>query len=62
MYYEINISLNGEHFFATAERSIDHQSKLENVLPVLRKKFPESQGYEISVTKWETRGFIIKLD
>lgn len=56
MYYEINISLNGEHFFATAERSIKSENKLENIYKILKDKFPTEEGYNITVTKWETVG------
>ena len=56
MYYEINVALNGKHLFATAERSIRSESELRRVLITIVEKFPESEGYEVSVTKWETRG------
>ena len=51
MIYEINISKIGKHFFATAERSIDGYWDLEQIYPVLRSKFPESEGYKITVSK-----------
>ena len=56
MNYEINISLNGTHFFATHERSITSKLALEKVYPVLKEKFPEEEGYKISITLWETIG------
>lgn len=31
MYYEINVSLNGKHLFATAERSITDRNTLEKI-------------------------------
>lgn len=34
MYYKINVSLNGKHFFATDERSIKTKAKLYDVLEV----------------------------
>lgn len=49
--YEINISLNGKHFFATAERSLYSYFDLKRVLPVLQQKFPPEEGYEITVAK-----------
>lgn len=51
MFYEINIALNGRHFFATAERSITDRATLKNVYSVLSLKFPKDEGYEISVTQ-----------
>ena len=56
MYYEINVTLNGKHFFATAERSITNPWDLRDALKVFLNKFPESEGYKISVTKWEKVG------
>ena len=56
MYYEINVTLNGKHFFATAERSITNPWNLRDTLKIFLNKFPESEGYKISVTKWEKVG------
>ena len=62
MYYEINVSLNGKHLFATAERSIDNKRELENVYSLFKEKFPESEGYKLSVTMWEKIGKAIVMD
>lgn len=51
MYYEINVSLNGRHFFATAPRSITTYAELKKVLPVIIEKFPASEGYVIMLTQ-----------
>ena len=56
MYYEINVSLNGQHFFATAERSIHSETKMEEMYKLFTEKFPENEGYKIDVTKWERIG------
>ena len=61
MYYEVNVSLNGQHFFATSERSIKESNKLDHVLKVFKEKFPESEGYKITVTYYETIGHILTL-
>lgn len=61
MYYEINVSKNGMHFFATAERSITSFDKLKEVVQVFNEKFPEEQGYRISVTQWEKLGKSVDL-
>lgn len=53
MGYEINVAWNGRHFFATHERSIRNQWELQDILAVFMEKFPEAEGYEITVTKWE---------
>ena len=59
--YEINVSLNGQHFFATHERSIVSERKLKKIYGVFKEKFPESEGYEISVTYWMKSGREINM-
>lgn len=61
-HFEINVSKDGVHFFATAPRSLPVYStkKLDDVLNVIREKFPESEGYKISVTRWEIYGHVIE--
>lgn len=56
MYYEINVSKNKQHFFATAERSITSRSEFQKVFPVIREKFPESEGYKLDVSHWSHSG------
>jgi hypothetical protein len=56
MYYEINVSLNGKHFFATAERSIQDMAKLREVYRELAQRFLESEGYRLTVCKSQTTG------
>lgn len=62
MYYEINISRNGAHFFATAERSITDGVKLLKIYNALRAKFISADGYELTVTKWEKIGHGVDMD
>ena len=67
MYYEINVSkLNPntrryEHYFATSERSIISLSSLVDMVDDFRIRFPESEGFNIACTKWETRGEKIEI-
>lgn len=56
MNYEINISLNGQHFFATAKRSLTTEADLLKVWPTLVAAFPESEGYKLSVSRVTTTG------
>lgn len=56
MYYEINVSLNGKHLFATAERSVTNKTKMKEVYRLFERKFPKSEGYTIDVTLYEKRG------
>ena len=62
MGYEINVSLNGKHFFATHERSITNKWELQKVLKVFAEKFPSEEGYKISVYKKETWSNEISMD
>lgn len=56
MHYEINVSLNGMHFFATAERSIQSEEKLIQVYNALKAAFPEDKGYWVKATYWQKTG------
>lgn len=62
MYYEINVSLNGKHLFATAERSIVNTWTLQKVYKLFKEKFPKEEGYEISVTEWVKGGKFINME
>ena len=57
MHYEINVSFKGYHLFATHERSLTDSSKFELAKEILKKKFPESEGYALSFTRYETKGY-----
>lgn len=45
MYYELNISKNGEHFFSTAPRSMRTKEKLIEVYNELKKRFSEDEYF-----------------
>lgn len=62
MYYEICVSLNGRHLFATAERSITDIHKANTVYKLFKEKFPEADGYKITLTKWDKVGKFIEVD
>lgn len=62
MHYEINISLNGKHLFATAERSIVSTYQLQKVYNLFKEKFPEEDGYKISVTEWNKVGKEVNME
>ena len=50
MGYEINVSKDGRHYFATAERSIGNDKKRRNEIYFkLKEFFPKSEGYRITV-------------
>lgn len=56
MWFEINVSKDGLHYFATHERSITTLPKLEEVVKDFSEKFPETEGYSIIVTKQQVVG------
>ena len=62
MSFEINISKNGKHYFATAERSLTSLGEAYKLYDELKGFYPESQGFKLSLTKWETKGKEIKID
>lgn len=62
MPYEINISKNGKHHFATAERSLTSLGEATKLYNELKEFYPKSRGFKISLTKWETKGKEIKID
>lgn len=55
-HYSINVAKDGLHLFATAEHSGVDPIQVANVLALLQRKFPASQGYSISVTHWDISG------
>ncbi len=50
MYYEINVSKDNQHLFATAKRSIGDRMTLLRVFAILDKKFPAKEGYDLMVS------------
>lgn len=56
MYYEINVALNGVHFFATDERSVTSEEKLGEVLKAFRKRFKNEDGVTMTVSQWVKSG------
>ena len=50
MYYEINVSKDGSHFFATSKRSLSTSQKTKELTKLFLEKFPEEEGYKISVS------------
>lgn len=60
--YRINVALNGRHFFATDPESAWTKEKAKELYETIKKKFPESEGYDISVTRWESLGHHVDFD
>ena len=56
MYYEINVSRNGAHLFATHERSLLTEEQAWSLFRELASKFPREQGHVVSMSRWSTHG------
>lgn len=56
MYYEILVTKHGHHLFATAERSAGYMSKAKLLYEEIKSRFPEDEGYNVTITRWETKG------
>jgi len=56
MAYEINVSLNGTHYFATHDRSLQNHltDKVKEIYEDFKQRFPESEGFKITVTRFES--------
>lgn len=59
MFYRINISRNGQHYFATADHSLTDFEKANNVYKDLAQKFPTTEGFKLEMYKYETVGKLI---
>lgn len=58
-YYEINVSLNGIHLFATAPRSAKTKAEVDRIMKVFIKKFSKEEGFKIFVERWRCSGEFI---
>ena len=61
MGYEINVAIKDKdgrwrHLFATDTRSLHTEKDAKELYELFKEKFPESEGYDISVTYWEAIG------
>ena len=58
-YYEINVSLNGRHLFATASQSAKTEADVNRIMNIFITKFPKEEGYKIFVEHWKCSGEFI---
>ena len=56
IYYEINVARGGNHYFATAPRSITSHEQAHRMYNDLVIRFPVNEGFRVTVTKWENIG------
>lgn len=62
MSYEINVSLNGSHYFATAKRSLTTASATTKMALDFKQRFPAQEGFKISVSYNPQREYGISFD
>lgn len=55
-HYEVNVSLNGQHLFATNPRSCVTWTEVSKVHSEIVKRFPESEGFSVMVTHMQCVG------
>ena len=58
MYYEINVSKNGRHYFATAERSITSFTQAEGLYKIFKEKFPERIAWILNDNDYQNKTII----
>lgn len=55
-YYRINVAKDGRYLFATEQGGLTYEAEAMKVFLLLKEKFPESEGYEVTVTHWKSYG------
>lgn len=56
MWYEINVSKDGKHYFATDKRSIHTIKEAVEIRDRLRAAMPEEEGFRYTITQWQKTG------
>jgi hypothetical protein len=62
MHYIINVALNGKHFFATAEHSLQDPAKAQVVAKAIKEAFPADKGYSVVMSRWESAGWNVEIE
>ena len=55
-YYRINVAKDGRYLFATEQGGLTYQTEAMEVFRLFKEKFPESEGYKVTVIHWSTCG------
>ena len=60
-YYRINVTKtdtqgNQSHFFATADHSLRSEWQAQECWKLFKEKFPESEGYKMTMAYWTLSG------
>lgn len=62
MYYEINVTKNGKHYFATAPRSLKTLKDANELWEQFKILFPIADGFDMSLINIETSHKVIRRD
>ncbi len=54
-YTRINVSKDDKYLFATEQGQLTYDWEAKLVYKLLKEKFPESEGYKVSVIEWRAR-------
>ncbi len=62
-HYKINVSHTTKgHYFATAPHSLMClEAKAQEVARDIRARFPEAEGFKVTLTRWEGTGRGVKF-
>lgn len=60
MYYTINVTLNGCHYFGTHKRSLLTYTAAISMLKDFRSRFPSSKGFEVTLSRHDQHS--VQLD
>lgn len=52
-HYDIVVFKDGRHLFTIYERSTYSLTRTDMLYPIFKEKFPESEGYKVTVIRWE---------
>ncbi len=55
MKYIINVSTVAGHLFATGD-TLNSENEAKRAFAEIRKRFPASEGFEVTAVKWQTSG------
>ncbi len=55
-YYRINVAKDGRYLFATEQEHLTYIEEAKRVFNLFKEKFPESEGYKVTVIHWSTCG------
>jgi hypothetical protein len=60
LWYEINVSKEGKHYFDTHERSIGTINEAIEIMDRLKKALPKEEGFEFTITQWQKTGIQVE--